>query len=293
MVDVLIRGTSNDGSIRFFCITTTHLVEEARKIHNTTPVATAALGRMLTAGSIMGAMLKENKDKITVQINGKGPAGTILVVSDSSSNVRGYISNPYINMPSNSKGKLDVGGAVGTNGNLTIVKDLGLKEPYIAQVPITNGEIAEDITSYFAISEQIPTAVGLGVRINVDSSVESAGGFIVQVMPDSDDKTVTMIENNIKEIESVTEIIALKGVYGILNELLKGIDYSIHDKKEICFLCNCRKDRIESALITLGVDRLNEIINEEGQAEVICHFCNKKYIFDKEDLFLLLNRAIE
>lgn len=291
MRDILLRGTSDDGSIRFFCVTTTQIVEEARKIHDTYPVATAALGRMLTAGSIMGAMLKSDRDKITLQVNGKGPIGSILVVSDTSSNVRGYIGNPHIDLPLNNNGKLDVGGAVGANGTLTVIKDLGLKEPYIGQVPIINGEIAEDIASYFANSEQTPTAVALGVRISTDCSVESAGGFIVQVMPNSNEDTIARLEENIKNIKSVTDIIAKDGAYGVLNILMKDINYSIHDKRDICYACNCNKERLEKALVSLGFKELNNIIEEQERAEIICHFCNKKYVFSKDELILLLKEA--
>lgn len=291
MKDILIRGTSSDSSIRFFCAVTTNLTEEARKIHNTTPVAIAALGRMLTAGSIMGAMLKSKKDSLTLQINGKGPAGTILIVSDQSSNVRGYISNPNIDLPLNNKGKLDVGGAVGTNGTFTVIKDLGLKEPYIGRTPIVNGEIAEDITSYFAVSEQTPTAVGLGVRVRIDTCVESSGGFIVQLMPDANNEIAALIERNVKSIKSVTEIIYNQGIDGLLGKLVKGIEYIIHDKKEIHYECNCNKARIEKALISLGEKEMCQIIEEDGQAEILCHFCNKLYRFDKNDLISLLNKA--
>ncbi len=291
MKDILIRGTSKNGSIRFFCIVTTCLVEEARKIHNTTPVATAALGRMLTAGSIMGSMLKSDKDSITLQINGKGPAGTILVVSDITSNVRGYITNPSIDLPLNDKGKLDVGGAIGTNGMLTVIKDQGLKEPYIGQVPIINGEVAEDVTSYFAVSEQIPTAVGLGVRVDTNLSVDAAGGFIVQIMPGADDETAFLIEDNVQGINSVTDIIRLEGINGLLDRLLKGVDYSILEKKKVFFKCNCDKDRVEKALISLGAEEIEGIIDEDGEAEVVCHFCNRKYVFPKEDLIDILDKA--
>ncbi len=291
MKDILIRGTSNDGSIRFFCAITTNLTEEARKIHNTTPTATAALGRMLTGGSFMGAMLKDEKDNVTLQINGKGPAGTILVVSDQSSNVRGYINNPNVDLPLNDRGKLDVGGAIGTDGALTVIKDLGLKEPYIGKVPIINGEVAEDITSYFAVSEQTPTAVGLGVRVGMNTYVEAAGGFVIQLMPGAHVKMVEQTEDNVKDIKSVTEIIYNEGINGLLNRLLRGIDYAVHDEREIRYECNCNKDRIEKALISLGEKEMQEIIEEDGQAEILCHFCNRKYEFDKNALIFLLKKA--
>ncbi len=290
MKDILIRGTSLDGSIRFFCASTAALVDEARRIHKTTPVATAALGRMLTAGSLMGAMLKNEKESITLQINGKGPAGTILVVSDFTSDVRGYINNPNINLGLNKKGKLDVGGAVGTRGSITIIKDLGLKEPYIGSVPIVNGEIGEDLTSYFVISEQTATSVGLGVRIN-SGGVDSAGGFIIQVMPEASNEIVSILEGNIEGIDSVTDVIASKGVYGMLNELLNGIPYTILDKKEIHFKCKCDREKIEKILISLGSKEIKDMIEEEGQGEVVCHFCNQNYLFSRNELLDLLNES--
>lgn len=291
MKDILLRGTSVDGSIRVLFCTTINIVEEARLIHNTYPVTTAALGRMLTAGSMMGTMLKSEKDKITLQINGRGPAGSIIVVSDITGDVRGYIANPFVDLPLNDKGKLDVGRAVGKNGVFTVIKDLGLKEPYIGQVPIANGEIGEDVASYFASSEQTPSAVALGVRIAKNGKVDSAGGFIVQVMPEADEHTIDLLESNVSNIKSVTDIIADKGIEGLIEIVMKGIKYTIHEKKEIRYRCNCSRDRLEKALIALGLEDIKEIIEDQGQAELICHFCNKKYLFNKEELQDILNKA--
>ncbi len=293
MKDILLRCTSADGSIRLLCCTTINIVEEARLIHNTYPVTTAALGRMLTAGSMMGTMLKSEKDKITLQINGKGPAGSIIVVSDITGDVRGYIANPFVDLPLNDKGKLDVGGAVGRNGIFTVIKDLGLKEPYIGQVPIVNGEIGEDIASYFASSEQTPTAVALGVRIAINGNVDSAGGFIVQVMPQADDNTIDLLEKNVTSINSVTDIIADVGIEGLVQIIMKDIEYTIHERKEIRYRCNCNRARLEKALVAIGVEDLKELIEEQGQAELICHFCNKKYLFNKEELQDILKKAIQ
>ena len=293
MKDIILRGTSNDGSIRFLSCTTINLVEKARLIHDTYPVTTAALGRMLTAGTMMGTMLKSKDDKITLQINGKGPAGNIIVVSDFTGDVRGCIGNPYVDLPLNEIGKLDVGGAVGKNGMFVVIKDLGLKEPYIGQVPIVNGEIAEDVASYFATSEQVPTAVALGVRIAKDGMVDSAGGFIVQVMPDGNEDIINTLEENASNIKSVTDIIPDRGAEGIIDDIMKGIEYKIHEKTEINYRCNCNRERLEKALISIGAKDLNEIIEEQGEAELTCHFCNKKYLFNKEELKDMLKKALE
>jgi len=293
MKDILFRCTSTDGSIRLLCCTTTNIVEEARLIHNTYPVTTAALGRMLTAGSMMGTMLKSEKDTITLQINGKGPAGSIIVVSDITGDVRGYVANPFVDLPLNNKGKLDVGGAVGRDGVFTVIKDLGLKEPYIGQVPIVNGEIGEDVASYFASSEQTPTAVALGVRIAINGNVDSAGGFIVQVMPQADDNTIDLLEKNITSINSVTDIISDAGIEGLIQIIMKDIEYTIHERKEIRYKCNCNRTRLEKALIAIGKEELEELIEEQGQAELTCHFCNKKYLFNKEELEDILNKATQ
>ncbi|SHJ11242.1 Hsp33 family molecular chaperone HslO [Lutispora thermophila] len=293
MKDILLRCASVDGSIRLFCCTTINIVEEARLIHNTYPVTTAALGRMLTAGSMMGTMLKSEKDQITLQINGRGPAGSIVVVSDITGDVRGYIANPYVDIPLNDIGKLDVGGVVGKNGVFTVIKDLGLKEPYIGQVPIISGEIGEDLASYFASSEQTPTAVALGVRIAQDGKVDSAGGFIVQVMPEANDHTIDLLENNVSNIKSVTDIISDRGIEGLIEIVMKDIEYTIHEKKEIKYRCNCNRDRLEKALVALGSKEIKEIIDDQGQAELICHFCNKKYQFNKEQLQEILKKIIQ
>lgn len=293
MKDILLRCTSTDGSIRLLCCTTTNIVEEARLIHNTYPVTTAALGRMLTAGSMMGTMLKSEKDTITLQINGKGPAGSIIVVSDITGDVRGYVANPFVDLPLNNKGKLDVGGAVGRDGVFTVIKDLGLKEPYIGQVPIVNGEIGEDVASYFASSEQTPTAVALGVRIAINGKVDSAGGFIVQVMPQADDNTIDLLEKNVTSINSVTDIISDAGIEGLIQIIMKDIGYTIHERKEIRYKCNCNRTRLEKALIAIGKEELEELIEEQGHAELTCHFCNKKYLFNKEELEEILNKATQ
>lgn len=292
MRNYLIRGMTSDGGIRFFCCVSTQLVEEARVIHDCYPLSIAALGRMLTAASMMGTMLKSDYDKLTIQINGKGPAGSILVSTDYSGNVRGYIANPHTETRSKANGKLDVGWAVGVDGTLTVIKDFGLKEPYIGQVPIASGEIADDLTVYFANSEQTPTSVGLGILVEVDGHVSAAGGFIIQVMPEAGDEEITQIETNLTNMKQITELIKNeKTPEDVIKSILGDIEYIIQEKHEIAYVCNCERERIEKALISLGETELNDLIEEQGTAEIVCHFCNKKYLFDKEQLNELLHMA--
>ncbi len=292
MKDYLIRGATKDGSIRLFCCISTDLVEEARKIHDCYPVAAAALGRMLTAGSMMGTMLKSDNDSLTLQINGKGPAGAVVVVSDNSGNVRGYIHNPHVETTLKPSGKLDVGSAIGYDGMLTVIKDLNLKEPYVGQIPIISGEIGDDLTVYFANSEQIPTSVGLGVLVEVDGHVSAAGGFIIQVMPGADEDTISAIEYRLARINPVTDMVKMGlSAEEIIKEIIGDMEFNIFEKKEIGYVCNCSNERIEKALISIGEADLTDIIEEEGEAELVCHFCNKKYNFNKPELIALLERA--
>lgn len=293
MKDYILRGASADDGIRFFSCITTNMVEEARKIHNCSPVSIAALGRMLTAGAMMGIMLKSDMDTITLQINGRGPAGSIIVVSDSTGNTRGYITNPNVELIQREDGKLDVGGAVGVNGVFTVIKDLGMKEPYIGQIPIVSGEIGDDISSYFASSEQIPTAVGLGVLVEVDGHVEASGGFIVQLMPGAESTLIAELEQRLGGIKSVTDmIISGQDAEGMIKSVLGDIEYKVFDKKDISYQCNCSRERMERALISLGKKELEELIEEQGNAELTCHFCSNKYCFDREELSTLLKKAI-
>lgn len=292
MKDYIIRGTSADESIRFFSCITTNMVEEARQIHNCTPVSIAALGRMLTAGSMMGTMLKSEKDTMTVQINGKGPAGSIVVISDYSGNARGYITNPNVELMHREDGKLDVGSAVGVDGVLTVIKDLGMKEPYVGQIPIISGEIGDDISSYFATSEQTPTAVGLGVLVEVDGHVAAAGGFIIQLMPEADEAVIVKLEERLSGIRSVTEMIkAGLDAEGIIKDILGDIEFKVYEDKQVEYRCNCNKERLERALISIGKQELSDLIEEQGNAELVCHFCNSKYHFDKNELTALLEKA--
>ncbi|MDD3705612.1 MAG: Hsp33 family molecular chaperone HslO [Clostridiaceae bacterium] len=292
MKDYILRGASTDDSIRFFCAITTEMVEEARKIHNCSPVSIAALGRMLTAGSMMGIMLKSDNDTMTLQINGKGPAGSIVVVTDNTGNTRGYIANQDVELMQHENGKLDVGSAVGIDGVLTVIRDMGMKEPYVGQIPIVTGEIGDDISSYFAVSEQIPTAVGLGVLVEVDGHVAASGGFIIQLMPEADSAVIQKLEERLGKIRSVTEMISSGyDAEGIIKNILGDIEHKILEKKHIAYKCNCSKSRMEKALVSIGKKDLEEIIQEQGSAELVCHFCNEKHYFAGDELIKLLEKA--
>ncbi|WP_342416159.1 Hsp33 family molecular chaperone HslO [Paenibacillus sp. FSL R10-2782] len=287
--DQLIRGTAMDGRVRAFAVRTTELVEELRRRHDTYPTATAALGRTLTAGAIMGSMLK-GKERLTIQVKGDGPIGQIVVDANAVGEVRGYVSEPHVHLPSNSMGKLDVAGAVGTEGFIHIIKDLGLKEPYRGSTPIISGELGEDFTYYFAKSEQTPSAVGLGVLVDTDNSVIVAGGFIIQLLPGLNDDEITAIENAVGSIPPVTALLD-QGLE--LDEMLRWMlpDVRILDEMDIHFQCECSRERVEKTLISLGESELEQLIEEEGQAEVVCHFCNEAYQFNKDELQNLLDQA--
>jgi molecular chaperone Hsp33 len=289
--DYLIRGTAFGGKVRAFAVRTTQLVDELRRRHNTYPTATAALGRTVTAAAMMGAMLK-GEEKLTVQVKGDGPLGKIVVDANAHGEVRGYVTNPDVHLPSNAQGKLDVAGAVGTDGFIHITKDLGLKEPYRGSIPIISGELAEDFTYYFAKSEQTPSAVGLGVLVNTDNSVIEAGGFIIQLLPGLSDEEITKIENAVGMLPPVTALLD-QGLE--LDELLRWIvdDVQVMDQMDIVFRCKCSRERVEQTLVSLGKDELEQLIAEDGQAEVICHFCNEPYQFGREELVTLLERAIQ
>ncbi|HHY90980.1 MAG TPA: Hsp33 family molecular chaperone HslO, partial [Clostridiales bacterium] len=275
MQNYVLRAIAGNKNIRAFAAITTGLVEEARKIHDTTPVATAALGRTLTAAAMMGLMLKGGKDKLSIQISGDGPLKQILAVADAKGNVKGYVVEPHVDLPLREDGKLDVGKAVGKNGKMIVIKDLGLKEPYIAQSRLVSGEIAEDLTAYFAYSEQQPSAVGLGVLVDRDYTVKAAGGFILQLMPEADDQTIEKLEKRLSEIPSITTIIQEEADgKRILENVLEGFDIEILEQAEVRFACDCSEERLESALISVGAEELKKMIEEDGHAELICHFCN-------------------
>ena len=290
MKDYIVRATAGDGQIRAFAATTGNLVEEARKRHDTSPVATAALGRLLTAGAMMGGMMKNETDVLTLQIKGDGPLGGITVTADAKGDVKGYVDHPEAMMPPKN-GKLDVGGAVGI-GLLNVIKDMGLKEPYVGQVGLQTGEIAEDLTYYFAASEQVPSAVGLGVLMNKDNTVRQAGGFIVQVMPFAEEATIAKLEENVQKIQSVTTLLEQGHTpESLLEQVLEGFDIEINDRIPTEFYCNCSKERVEKALISIGRKDLNEMIQEGKSIELNCHFCNTNYEFSVEELKEILRKC--
>ncbi len=281
----ILRGTSKNHGIRIFAADTTSMVEEARRLHNTSPVASAALGRALTASSIMGIMMKGDNDKLTLSINGKGPLGTIVCVADSKGTVKGYVSNPLVDIPSRADGKLDVGSAVGINGLVTIIKDMGMKEPYTGQYPLVNGEIAEDLTAYYAYSEQQPSAIALGVLVDVDYSIKAAGGFIVQLMPEAEENDIEILEKNLSQITSVSHLIDDgKTPEDLINLVLKDLEPMIYEKIPVSYKCDCSRERIEKALISIGKKDLDEIIKEDKLAEISCHFCTTVYHFNEAEL---------
>ena len=291
MNDYIIRATAANDQIRAFAAVTTEMVETAREHHNTSPVATAALGRLLTAGAMMGSMMKGEKDVLTLQIKAGGPLQGITVTADSQGNVKGYVGNPDVCIPANSKGKLDVAGAVGP-GFLTVIKDMGLKEPYSGQVMLQTCEIAEDLTYYFATSEQVPSAVGLGVLMNKNNTVRQAGGFIVQLMPFAEEDVISKLEQNVQKINSVTNLLEEGHTpESLLEKVLEGFDVQINEKMDTRFHCNCSKERVETALISIGRKELNEMIQEGKPIEMNCHFCNTNYNFTVEELKEILRRC--
>ncbi|WZL74484.1 Hsp33 family molecular chaperone HslO [Clostridiaceae bacterium 35-E11] len=293
MKGYIIRAVAANKNIRVFTAITTDLVEGARKIHNTAPVATAALGRTLTVAAMMGLMLKGEKDKLSIQIKGNGPLKQILAVADAKGNVKGYVANPYVELPLREDGKLDVGKAVGRNGKIVVIKDLGLKDPYIGQLDLVSGEIAEDMTAYFAYSEQQPSAVALGVLVDRDYSVKAAGGFIIQVLPGVEEEVITKLENRLNQLPQITTMIEEEqDEEKLINKILEGFDVEILDKTEVHLACDCSVEKLERALVSVGAEDLKEIIEEDGQAELTCHFCNTKYHFDKAHLERLYNEAL-
>lgn len=291
MNDYIIRATADNDQIRAFAAVTTEMVETAREHHNTSPVATAALGRLLTAGAMMGSMMKGEKDVLTLQIKAGGPLQGITVTADSQGNVKGYVGNPDVCIPANSKGKLDVAGAVGP-GFLTVIKDMGLKEPYSGQVMLQTCEIAEDLTYYFATSEQVPSAVGLGVLMNKNNTVRQAGGFIVQLMPFAEEEVISRLEQNVQKINSVTNLLEEGHTpESLLEKVLEGFDVQINEKMDTRFRCNCSKERVAKALISIGRKELNEMIQEGKPIEMNCHFCNTNYTFTVEEMKEILRKC--
>lgn len=291
MSDYIVRATAADSQIRAFAAATKDLVETARKAHNTSPVATAALGRLLTGGAMMGIMMKGAEDILTIQVSGDGPIGGITVTADSQGRVKGYVNNPDVMLPPNEKGKLDVGGAVG-HGFLNVIKDMGLKEPYSGQIDLKTGELGDDLTYYFAASEQVPSSVGLGVLMEHSNTVKQAGGFIIQLMPFIDEQIVDALEEKLLHVQSVTSMLNQgMGPEEILEELLGEFQVEITDKIPAEFYCNCDKKRVEKVLISLGKKELTSIIKDAKPIEVNCHFCNTKYSFSVEEMKELLKKS--
>ena len=290
MEDYIVRATAADSQIRAFAATTRQVVETARVRHNTSPVATAALGRLLTAGAMMGSMMKNDTDILTLQIRGNGPIEGITVTADSHANVKGYVGNPDVMLPPRN-GKLDVGGAVGV-GLLTVIKDMGLKEPYSGQTILVSSEIAEDLTYYFANSEQVPSSVGLGVLMEKDNTVRCAGGFIIQMMPFAREQTICRLEENLKKVSSVTSL--LNQGYTpeqLLEVLFEGLGLEVTDTVPAQFYCNCSKERVEHAVASIGRKEIQEMIQDGEDIEVKCHFCNTAYRYTVEELREIIKRS--
>ncbi|MBQ8547155.1 MAG: Hsp33 family molecular chaperone HslO [Lachnospiraceae bacterium] len=289
--DYIVRASAADGQIRVFAATTRDLVEKARKIHGTSPVATAALGRLLTGAAMMGSMMKGMSDVLTVQIMGDGPIGSMTVTADSMSRVKGFVQNPEVMLPASKEGKLDVGGAVGM-GMLRVIKDLGLKEPYVGETELISGEIAEDLTVYFATSEQTPSSVALGVLMNRDNTVAQAGGFIIQLMPDARSEVISHLEQKLTEVTSVSGLLE-EGMTPeeILEYIFAGFDLKLLDKIPTSYYCNCSKDRVEKALISIGAKELNAMIEDGEPITMNCHFCDKNYTFSVDELKKLVQNC--
>jgi molecular chaperone Hsp33 len=291
MNDYLVKAIAYDGQVRAYAATSTETISEAQRRHYTWPTASAALGRAMTAGVMMGAMLKGD-EKLTIKVNGGGPLGPILVDSNAKGEVRGYVTNPQTHFDLNEHGKLDVRRAVGTDGMLMVVKDIGMRDHFTGQVPIVSGELGEDFTYYFATSEQVPSSVGVGVLVNPDNTILAAGGFIIQLMPGTDDATISKLEHRLQTMEPVSKLIE-KGLTPeeLLFEILGQEKVKILEKMPVSFQCNCSKERFGNAIISLGTGEIQEMIDEDGKAEAHCHFCNEKYPFTKEELEGLKNEA--
>ena len=284
-MDYMIRAMDKKQTFRLFMVRSTNTVEEARLHHNTTPTASAALGRTLTAGLMMGFMMKNEKDRLTININGGGPIGTILAVSDNLGHVKGYVDNPHVDLELKENGKLNVGGAVGTQGKLTVMMDIGMKEPYVGSTDLVTGEIGEDLALYYYLSEQQNTAVALGVLVDTDYSIKSAGGFMVQTLPFIEDEDLDKLENALGNIKSGSDYFDNdKDIEKIAKEIFSEFEIEITDKIPVAFNCDCSEERMEQALISIGRKDLKEIIEEDGKIETVCHFCSRKYMFEGEKL---------
>lgn len=291
MTDYIVRATAADAQIRAFCATTRETVEAARTAHNSSPVVTAALGRLLTAGAMMGMGLKGESDLLTLRIQGDGPVRGLTVTADSKGHVKGYAVEPCVILPANDRGKLDVGGAVG-HGTLSVIRDMGLKDPYVGQTDLQTGEIGDDLTWYFANSEQVPSSVGLGVLMEKNNTVRCAGGFLIQLMPFAQEETVARLEHNLSNITSVTALLDMGlSPEQMLGRILEGFEVEITDRSDCSFVCNCSRQRVEKALISIGRRELDDMIKDNKPIEVKCDFCGKKYTFATEELKRLRERS--
>lgn len=290
-MDRILRATAGNGYIKMSAVSARDTVQRAKDIHGCTPTTAAALGRTLCAASMLGNLLKEDDGSLTVRINGGGPIGSVIAVSDSMGRVRGYVTDPSVDLPLRSDGKLDVGGAVGRDGMITVSRDIGLREPYIGSTQLISGEIAEDLTAYMLESEQIPSACGLGVLIDTDLSVKSAGGFIVQLMPGAPEEYIDLLEENIFMMDQLTTVLAEDGLEAVFDQVLKGLEHHMVGEDEIGYRCYCSRDRVGQALLGAGRDELKNMIAEGKPVEVSCQFCDTVYSFSPEDMKALLEEA--
>ena len=288
-MDKIIRATAGDGFIKMAVITARETVQRAREIHNCSPVASAALGRTLCGASLLGEAMKEENASLTIRINGGGPIGSVVAVSDHEGYVRGYVENPLVDLPLRADGKLNVGGAVGRDGMLTVSRDLGLREPYIGSTELRSGEIAEDLTTYLLESEQVPSACALGVLVDTDTSIKAAGGFLVQLMPGADEALIGMLEENIFMMDQLTTILDEDGVEALFEQVLKGLEYHIVAEAPVGYRCPCSRERVETALSVIDAEELREIIAEEKDVDVSCQFCDRRYAFTPADLRRVLD----
>lgn len=291
-MDYVVRGIAGKGSVRLFAARTTDLVAKAARLHNLYPVAAAALGRVMTAAGMMAVDMKNSSDVLSIIIKGSGKLGSIVSVAKADGAIKGYVDNPQVDLPLNNLGKLDVGTAVGREGKVTVIKDLGLKEPYIGQIDLVSGEIGEDIANYFWVSEQQPSAVAVGVLVNPDMTVKASGGYIIQPLPDADEEIISSIERKLKELPAISSLIDEGHSPEQILELLLGeFEVKLLGKTPLKFECDCNRERLERVILGMGKEELQDIIETEGKAELVCHYCNTKYHFNKEELEALLKQA--
>lgn len=292
MTDKLIKAVAKDGQVRIVAAVTTELVNEGVNIHKCAPTSAAAFGRMLTAGALMGSMLKDSTDVLTLKIDGRGIAKGVTVTAYSDAHVKGYIGNPLADLPLNSQGKLDVSGIIGKSGGLTVIRDMGLREPYVGQVPIYTGEIGDDIAYYYTVSEQVPSAVGLGVLVDTDLSIKAAGGFIIQMMPGADELLADFITYRLQEVPSITSLITKgMGAEEILEFIFEDMDLKILEENVVpAYRCDCSRERVERAFMSISLNDLTEIYDEGKEEEMVCNFCNEKYIFTHDDIGKLIEK---